>query len=120
MNLKWPWPRKKTELRVRLVDCPVTHLRADEFRADKELVHLAAGVLANPNMQIMLQVLKNEHPGHEVLISAASLNDRIVRQAMAEGYEICLSTLESLGKEQSLPARLQSTFGAEPENNYGR
>ena len=104
-------------MRIRLLDRPHTHLRADEFRADRELTHLAATVLANPNTQLMVQVLRNEHPGFEVLGAGVSANDRLVAQARAEGYTIALATLESLGVRASLPERLVSTFGAvEPQS----
>jgi len=110
------WKPKPTAeaLKVVIVERPTTHLRVDEFRADKELAHLAAVVLANPNMQLMLSVLRNEHPGFEVLGSAATVNDRLVAQARAEGYTMALATLESLGIKANLPERLVSTFGAEP------
>jgi len=110
---KWMRRRqRREELRVRLVDRPHTHLRADEFRADRELAHLAAMVLANPNMQLMLAVLRNEHPAFEVLPTGVSGNDRMVQQAKSEGYTIALATLESLGVRATLPERLVSTFGA--------
>lgn len=107
--------RKKQSdaLKVRLVDRPLCDLRLDEFRSDKNLVNLAATVLANSNMQVMLQVLRNEHPGFDVLPHGSNPNDRIIQQARSEGYEICLSNLEALGKEQLLPERLQSTFADE-------
>jgi hypothetical protein len=104
-------------LKVRIVDRPVTHLRADEFRADRELVHLAATVLANPNFQLLLSVLRNEHPGFEVLGPSASVNDRIVVQSRAEGWTMALATLESLGTRATLPERLVSTFGAVDTQN---
>lgn len=116
----WPWKRKPDEIRVRLVDRPHTHLRADEFRADKELVHLAASVLANPNVQLMLAVMKNEHPGLEVLPFGTNANDRLIAQGRSEGYVIALATFESLGVKASLPERLVSTFGAtEPQEQTG-
>lgn len=116
----WPWKRKPDEIRVRLVDRPHTHLRADEFRADKELVHLAASVLANPNCQLMLQVLKNDHPGFEVLGPTASGNDRVVQQARSEGFTMAIATFEALGTKATLPERLVSTFGAtEPQEQTG-
>lgn len=114
---RWLWKRKQLDaLRVRMIDRPVTHLRADEFRADAELVRLAAAVLANPNLQLMLSVLRNEHPGSDVLPTGTTPNDRLVVQGRCEGYTIALATLESLGVKANLPERLVSTFGAtEPE-----
>ncbi len=117
---KWNFRKVEPELHVRLVDRPVTHLRVDEFRADKELVHLAAIVLANPNTQLMISVLKNEHPGFEVLGAGASPNDRVVAQARSEGYTIALATLESLGVKANLPERLVSTFGSEEQSEQTR
>ena len=117
----WPWKRKPAdEIRVRLVDRPHTALRADEFRADKELVHLAAAVLANPNTQLMLAVMRNEHPAFDVLGPTANGNDRVVAQARGEGYTIALATFEALGTKATLPERLVSTFGAEePQQQTG-
>lgn len=118
---RWLWRRKQKEalaLQVRLVDRPVCNLRADEFRADKDLAHLAATVLASPNMQLMIAVLRNEHPGNEVLPADAGVNERVAAQARSEGYTIALATLESLGVKADLPERLVSTFGAvEPGSN---
>ena len=111
------WKPKPPELKVVIVERPTTHLRADEFRADKELAHLAATVLANPNMQIMIQVLKNEHPGFEVLPTNADSIQRVVWQSRSEGFSLCLATLESLGIKANLPERLVSTFGADPMAN---
>ena len=109
----WPWKRKPAdEIRVRLVDRPHTALRADEFRADKELVHLAATVLANPNVQLMIQVLKNEHPALEVLPFGTNPNDRLLAQGRGEGFTMALATFEALGTKATLPERLVSTFGA--------
>lgn len=117
------WPNKQKpveEIKVRLVDRPHTHLRANEFRADKELVHLAASVLANPNMQLMLAVMKNEHPAFDVLPLGTSANDRLLIQGRSEGFTIALATLESLGTKAQLPERLVSTFGAvEPQEQTG-
>lgn len=104
--------RKKPAVQIRVVDVPVTHLRADEFRANKELVHLAAQVLANPNLKLMLSVMKNEHPAFEVLGPTATGNDRVVKQSQSEGYTMFLATFESLGVSASLPERLEATFGA--------
>ncbi len=114
---RWLWRKKQLDaLRVRFIDRPVTHLRADEFRADKELVHLAAQVLANPNFQLMLSVLRNEHPGSDVLPTGTPPNDRLLVQGRCEGYTIALATLESLGVKANLPERLVSTFGTpDPE-----
>ncbi len=110
---RWLWKQKQREvLRVRMIDRPVTALRADEWRADKELVHLAAGVLANPNVQLMIAVLRNEHPGSEVLPAGTNPNDRLVAQGRSEGYTIALATFEALGVKADLPERLVSTFGA--------
>lgn len=111
--------RKKQSdaLKVRLVDRPLCALRVDEFRADKELVHLAAVVMADPNFQIMVQVLRNDHPGFDVLPSGADSIQRIVKEAQGEGYTMALATLESLGIQANIPERLVSTFESEPSES---
>ncbi len=112
------WLRRKRqkeavrELQIKLVERVATGLRADEFRADKNLVHLAATLLANPNMHLMLAVMRNEHPSNEVLPVTAGANERFAQQARGEGWTMALATLESLGVQADLPARLISTFGA--------
>ncbi len=113
---RWLWRRKQKEVvrnvQVQLLERAATQLRADEWRADKELVHLAATVLAQPNVQLMLTVLRNEHPGSEVLPAGTNPNDRLVAQGRSEGYTIALATFEALGVKADLPERLVSTFGA--------
>lgn len=91
------WPFKRKPIRVEVVRRDESKLRLLEWNQDDRLCHLGAKMLANPDLQLMLSVLKNEHPSKTVLHYGTNLDVRAVWQARSEGYEMCLANLEALG-----------------------
>jgi hypothetical protein len=71
-------------------------LRLADWQNDPALCSLASKVLANPDLQLMLSVMKNEHPSKIALRLGVPMDDRVVQQARAEGYEMFLANLEAL------------------------
>jgi hypothetical protein len=94
--VNWFWKSKPK--RIQVIRRDPTKLRLQEWREDPSLCSLAAKVLADPNLQLMLQVLANEHPLRTALPYGVLLDDRAVLQSRAEGYEMFLSNLEALGQ----------------------
>lgn len=89
------WFRKKA-LQIQVVRRDESRLQLNEWQLDARLCAMAAKVLMEPNLQLMLSVVKNEHPYRRALPLGASMDDRAVHQARAEGYEMALATLERL------------------------
>lgn len=92
------WKKKKaTALHIEVVRRDHSKLRLSEWQQDPGLCAMAAKTLMDPNLQLMFDVVMNEHPLKHVLPLGASLDDRAVHQARAEGYEMALATFERLG-----------------------
>lgn len=87
---------RKRPIRLQIVRRDESKLRLADWQNDPRLCAMAAKVLADPNLQLMLSVLKNEHPSKTVLSYGVSPDDRIVLQARTEGYEMFLASLEAL------------------------
>lgn len=91
------WGKKKAnQLRVQVVRKDESKLRLSEWQLDPGLCAMAAKVLMDPNLQLMLSVLKNEHPCKTALPYGVHMDDRIVLQARGEGYEMALANLERM------------------------
>jgi hypothetical protein len=110
MNLKF-W--QKTEYRVKVITRDRTNLSLDEWRSDQALCNAAGKALLNPNIQAMLDVLRNSHPAYFVHTGSISMEDRAVLQARSEGYTLALSNLEALAIHRKPPTEVEATF--EPE-----
>jgi hypothetical protein len=88
--------RVKKQLRVEIVRRKESEIRFADWRADPTLCAMAAKVLADPNVQLMLSVLRNESPSKHVLHYDATLEARALMQARIEGYEMFLNNLEAM------------------------
>lgn len=87
---------KKKPVHIRVERRQESKLRLADWQNDPRLCATAAKILDDPNVQLMLSVMKNEHPLRTALPYGVSLDDRAVLQARAEGYEMFLSNLEAL------------------------
>jgi hypothetical protein len=104
---------RKKPVQLQIVRQHESKLRLAEWRNDPRLCSMAAKILADPNLQLMLSVMKNEHPARTALPYGVSLDDRAVLQARCEGYEMFLSTLESLAVNIAAVPMPEAAF--EPE-----
>lgn len=86
----------KKQIRFEIVRKQENQLTFADWRSDPALCVLAAKVLADPNLQLMISVLRNESPTKHVLDYHASLDARAMMQARGEGYEMFLNNLEAL------------------------
>ena len=87
---------RKRPVRIRVERRSETKLRLSDWQNDPLLCNTASKILANQDLQLMLSVLKNEHPMHIALSMEAPIEARAIHQARAEGYEMFLSNLERL------------------------
>lgn len=99
-------PKQKLQLIRRLS----SRVRLDEWRATEDLVKSARRVLNDPEFQVMLDVLKNEHPHTFVRWDDAPIEMRAVMQARSEGYSLAIANLEAMGAFQKKQEPLEPTY----------
>lgn len=109
MNLN-PFRRKQ---KLEVIRRPQSTLRLHEWQHSKPLVSSAMQIMRLPDFQMMLDVLKNEHPGISRVLPNNDIATRAIMQAQAEGYTMALANLEALGRFQEMPEPLEATFEAE-------
>lgn len=100
------------EPRVRFILRTNLDITADVWRTDKELVSMAAKVLADGNVKLMLSTIQNSSPAWQVM-PLGTVDERAIQQARIEGYTMAIANLESLGKYQPPSAQLESTYEKE-------
>lgn len=111
-----PFRFLKPRRRIEVVKRAQSTLRLHEWRAEKALVSAAMQILRHQDMQMMLDVLRNEHPGTATVIADLALDKRAILQAQAEGYTMALANLEALGRFEQSAEPLEPTFEAEEIN----
>jgi hypothetical protein len=117
--MNWPFrkqaPVPKVETQIKVIHRKATELRLHEWRQDSRLVGAARALLTGDHMKIMLDVLRNEHPGNTVFTSTVDLQTRAAHQAKCEGYTICLANLEAMADFKEPEQTVEPTF--QPEQN---
>lgn len=98
---------------VQVIQRQATKLRLSEWMADKALCNKASKLLDNPDVQLMISVLHNEHPAFVVIDPGTSLQDRAVYQARCEGYTLALANLEALARHQRMLEAPEAEFAPE-------
>src|SRR5262245_36722891 len=96
------WPFKAKPVRLEVIRKDESKLRLSEWQSDPALCSLAIRILANPDLQLMLSVMRNEHPHRVALRLGCSPDDRVVMQARAEGYEMFFANLEALARHNTV------------------
>lgn len=105
---------RKRHLKVQIVTRTVTELTLAEWQADAELTKRARQLLADAAFQLMLSVLRNEHPAFVVADHhLTTLESRAILQARAEGYSMALANIEAMGKHTAIRAQPEATFEEE-------
>lgn len=100
---------KGTSQSIQIVQRERSKIRLQDWQSDKSLTTAAAEHLAQPTLQFMMDVVRNEHPGRFVLTNASS-EVRAIQQARSEGYEMCLANLDALGQFIPLREPLQASY----------
>lgn len=90
-------------------------LSLGEWRAEKTLVASAGKIWADPDFQMMMQVLNNEHPAYTVFNPEVRADVRMAHQAKCEGYTLAISNLKAMRVFSERVELEQPTF--EPEEN---
>lgn len=103
------WFKKKPH-RIRVITRKESEIRLTEWQRDQRLVSIASKTLQDPNLQLMLAVVRNEHPARTALPYGVSMDDRVVLQARAEGYEMALATLERLAVDLTIAPMPDAQF----------
>ncbi len=82
-----------------------------DFRADKNVVSQAKGLLSSPVGRLMLSILQNESPMRIGTLRGGATSEDIHRAyGFEEGYRHCLQTLISLGNLAEQPKEPEVTF----------
>ena len=97
------------QLSIKIVERQRSSIRLSDWQSDKSLTTAAGEYLAQPTLQFMLDVLRNEHPGRFVL-SNVSNEQRAIQQARSEGYEMCLANFDALSKFVPLLEPIQAEY----------
>jgi hypothetical protein len=105
----------KRQSKIVVIKREANKLSLGEFRSDPNLTGLAARFLRDSDFKLMLDVLRNEHPGWLVLSESVPPEVRAVIQARAEGYTMALANLEAMGVFRESPEQIVATFEAEEE-----
>ena len=67
-----------------------------DYRLNPTLTGEAASLQSLPAFQLMMDVLRNEHPGYIVMDISCAEHERAIMQARCEGYTMALSNIESM------------------------
>lgn len=104
---------KKKPVHIRVERRQESKLRLSDWQNDPRLCSMASKILSDPNLQLMLSVMRNEHPLRTALPYGVSLDDRAVLQARAEGYEMFMANLEALAINTTPPPLPEAVFEEE-------
>lgn len=109
--MKWPFKKRKAVIQL----LPATELRLKDWQASEMLVNDMNQLRLSPVFRTMLEVLRNESPVNLGLpITGVSIDDRISHACRIEGYQMCLNTIDAMGKFKVNGGQLEPTFEPEP------
>jgi len=100
---------------VKIIRKSETTLRLQDWQANPELIKVGRRVMANPDFQMMISVLRNEHPGHVVISDDAPPTRSVAIQRRGEGYTMALANLEAMGKLIEPEKPFEATFENEEQ-----
>lgn len=118
----WPFKTskpKQVRVEIRVLGRDISKLTLSDWRSDEKLVSGAGAALSGDFVKLMMEVLRNEHPAFQVMHPQYSLEARALQQARAEGYTLCLSNLEAMGRKAANVVQLEPTFEPEEQQNTG-
>ena len=107
-----------TKSKLVVVKREATRFRLEDWKTNASLVSMARKCLDNNDFRIMLDVIRNENPLHNVTFDI-TIEDRAILHARCEGYMLALNNIESLGVYADKRVTLGSgTFGATPSPKF--
>jgi hypothetical protein len=89
-------PLPPVEKQIHIINVAKTHLRLEEVRTDQKLCGVFKKLQSTYEFEIMMSVLRNEHPVNLVADIGTTLQDRAVLQARSEGYTMALANIEAM------------------------
>jgi xanthine dehydrogenase iron-sulfur cluster and FAD-binding subunit A len=109
----WIWALRVPDKRVEVIKRDISKLTLQEFRSNARLTSGAAATLSADFAVIMMQVLKNMHPGATLVMPSADLQTRAVAQARAEGYTLAIANLESMAIFKQTETPIEATYASD-------
>lgn len=86
-------------------------MTSSEWRKRDDLLSSAAGILANPHMTVMVDILKSESPINVPLpMIGSSDSDKTMAYGMELGYQHCLKKLKAFALPIKEQEQVHSTF----------
>jgi hypothetical protein len=107
----------KRERKLEIIRVESSRVRLHEFRSDKGLVGVAQKVLADSNVRLMLDVLRNESPANWGLPQTFTSEQRAAVQAMIQGYQMAINNLEAMAAFKKPVELEQPDFAPEEPPN---
>lgn len=116
---------KKPKVEYRVIPRDIQRMKLDEWRQTPHCVNLAKKFLNDPEFRMLLDVVKNEHPGRYALSSESTLEERAIMQAKTEGFMLALNRLEATAEPFKLQPQIEATYEPpedelEPDNKQPR
>ena len=102
MNL---WP-----LKIKIVERSQCRLTLGEWRRDTALVARARKALNNPDVAILIDVLRNSGPANAAFPVPTPMETRAAYQSFTEGYAAALNNLEALATQEEIPTPMADDF----------
>ena len=104
---------RKPQKRVVIVKRDRMSVTADEWRSSHELCALARRVLADPDMRLMLDCIRNSHVANYALPDSATIDERAVHQAEIQGFNLALRMLTLLQEPKQIDKPIEADFAPE-------
>lgn len=101
---------KKKPHRIRIIRRQESDLRLRDWQMDGQLCSMASKLMARDDMKLVLAVLRNEHPLLTALPYGVSMDDRVVLQARAEGYQMALNNLDAMARNLTVMPMPDTVF----------
>ena len=95
--LKRLFRREHVVTKIQVVLRDRSQLTMREFRSQPDLVGRARNILDNPDLRLMLDVLRTESPANDVYSEQVPPEWRATVHARIEGYGLAIRNLEALG-----------------------
>jgi hypothetical protein len=101
------------EVRIQIVTRDPLRLTMEEWRSQPDLVKLAKGVIVQPEVRQMLDVLRTSHLA--TYTGVGTLEQRALHLSRCEGYNLALANFEALAMFEKPKEELEATFEPQEE-----
>lgn len=105
---------RRPKQRVVVLNRDSSNITCDEYRSNGDLVTAARKVINDPDFRLMLDAVRNSHVGKYDLSDNATIEQRAMVQAEAQGFNLAIRMLLKLAVPPEKPTELEPTW--EPQD----